>query len=250
MSSPQISIVTPTRGLPERIDFLQSAWQSLLCQSPGVEFEWLVQVDGDQQDYLRVKAALPPEASISVSINPRRLGPGASRNLALLRASAPIVASLDDDDLLPETALSTWVEGLHQNPEAHWLCAASEAFYSDGKTQLSKPLLPAGPCHAGAVFDAWLDPADPLPCWPAGMAVRLPSLTSVGGWQCLPQGEELGMLIAVTGRFPGWVSHRTVYRYRQHGQSFCYSDLFELCESDTRQMLFRSGQAIADLSAL
>jgi len=233
--SGRVSVITATLGQAERREFLLLAWESIKSQ-PELQ-EWLIQVDGPEEDKDAVQAVLPDDSRIKVECNMRRTGPGVSRNLALARAEGDYIISLDDDDTLDRQALAVLVAAFDTFPSAHWAAGTLVDVYQDEREEKAVyPLMPSGLHPAGAVFTAWSAPEKTMPFWAAATAFRRASLLSVGGWQCLPQGEELGMLIAVTGRFPGVVMRDRIMNYRKHSGSFCSSGSFELHELATRKI--------------
>ena len=103
MSSPEISVVIPTRDRETRLAF---ALEALAEQTLDPErFEVIVVRAADPADPL---AAAPVGLPVRFLAHGGEPGPGAQRNLGWREAAAPLVA-FTDDDCRPEPG---WLEGL------------------------------------------------------------------------------------------------------------------------------------------
>ena len=69
-------------------------------------------------------------------------------------------------------------------------------------------------------------------------------LKGVGGWMGLSQGEDLGMMIAVTSTAPGVVIADYVYHIRLHVGQMTKAEWFDDLELLSRQSAWERGQAI------
>lgn len=94
----RITVVTAAHE--PNFQYLDTAYQSLLDQDV-LDWEWVVQVDGEGVP------SLPKDKRVHTANN-RPSGPGATRNMALAHATAPVVRTLDADDaLLPGACVGT-----------------------------------------------------------------------------------------------------------------------------------------------
>jgi hypothetical protein len=69
-------------------------------------------------------------------------------------------------------------------------------------------------------------------------------LKRVGGWMGLPQGEDLGMMIAVTSTAPGVLIADYVYHIRLHVGQMTKSAWFDDLELLSRRSAWERGQFI------
>lgn len=69
-------------------------------------------------------------------------------------------------------------------------------------------------------------------------------LKRVGGWMGLPQGEDLGMMIAVTSTAPGVLIADYVYHIRLHVGQMTKAAWFDDLELLSRRSAWERGQSI------
>ena len=81
------------------------------------------------------------------------------------------------------------------------------------------------------------------------MAVSANILRAVGGWQGLPQAEDLGMIFAVSGHAQGICTHEPTYRYRLHPNRTVRSEGFQRHEATVREITWQRAIAIARLNS-
>ncbi len=112
MDSPVVSVVVPTRG---RAAYLEVTLDSLGRQRGGVPHEILVVDDGAGAATAAVVAARPGVRHVP---HGSRRGLNVARNTGLRESSAPLVAFVDDDVLVPPGWLEALADGAQRHPEA------------------------------------------------------------------------------------------------------------------------------------
>ena len=174
----------------------------------------------------------------------RLLGPAGVRNLALLRASGTWITSVDDDDRLPPGSLDIRLQALLQH-QVPWVAGTLTHRYADGRENVWACPTPLGLRKPGDVFRAWPEASGTVPLGPTTLLVAADLLSAVGGWQGLPQGEDLGMVMGLTGIAPGFMLPDSVYYYNQHEGQSVRQEGFEVLEATVRQIAWRRGAVLA-----
>jgi hypothetical protein len=105
--------------------------------------------------------------------------------------------------------------------------------------------MPAGFCSPGAIWQAWPSPHHPIPLGPTTLLVQANLLKRAGGWMGLPQGEDIGMMMAVTSLAPGVVIDAYVYHIRLHGGQMTKTSWFDDLELLSRRSAWERGAAIS-----
>jgi hypothetical protein len=201
----------------------------------------VVAVDGDHARPL--PAAIEADPRVRVLRVGRPVGAAHARNLALGLARGRYVTSADDDDHLPRGSLEQrlhaiatlslgWVAGrladLRDGALSPWDCAVSP-----------------GAKAPGDVWRSWSCPCLEFPLGPTTLLVEADLLRSVGGWHGLPQAEDLGMVLAVTGRAAGAMLDDVVYAYRRHPDQLTAQPGFLELEPLVRHITFERGRLLA-----
>lgn len=241
---PAVSIVTPTRLRPERLGFLRQLHADLAAS--GVDYEWIVVVDGDHRRPAPAAVEADPRTRV-VRIG-RPVGAAAARNLALGLARARYVTSADDDDRLPHDSLSTRLRAISAGGSG-WVAGRLADLCGGRSTPIESPLAP-GLVAPGGVWRAWGCPCQRFPVGPTTLLVEADLLRSVGGWQGLPQAEDLGMTLSVTGRSPGIMLDQVVYLYRTHDEQMTRDAQFQQFEPLVRHIAYERGRLIAGEAAI
>jgi glycosyltransferase involved in cell wall biosynthesis len=110
---PDVCVVIPTRG---RAALVRQAVESVVAQDYPGDLDILVVHDHeDPQNELKELAR--PGRAITVLVNTRTEGLSGSRNTGLERATAPFVASCDDDDFWDAAKLRLQIERMLADPE-------------------------------------------------------------------------------------------------------------------------------------
>ncbi|OJF13772.1 glycosyltransferase family 2 protein [Couchioplanes caeruleus] len=205
-----------------RPELLRGLHASLNAQD--LDWTWCVQLDGDaigwepsdadRDGWLR-------DPRVELECNPKPLGSGTTRNLALMRSSAPYVLCVDDDDLLYPGGVATLLEVAEK--QRHCLGVW-------GRTDLMHD--PGTPPDAAAaeVFKSWPEPGE-IPAGTIGaqfqvtgrfavhvgaLLWRRTHLVAVGGYGALPRSIDTHPFISAEALFPCWYSDVPVYRYLIH----------------------------------
>lgn len=207
----------------------------------GVEFEWIVAVDGEHDR--RVPERIAADPRVRVLRLGRQSGAAAARNLALGLARGAYVTSVDDDDHLPAGSLRTRLEAIRRH-RVSWVAGALADLHGTAFTR-SEPRVAPGRVAPGDVWRAWGCPCLPFPVGPTTLLVEAELLRRVGGWQGLPQAEDLGMVLSVTARSPGLMLERVVYAYRKHARQMTTSREFSRLEPLARYIIYERGRLLA-----
>src|ERR1043166_94815 len=92
-----VSILTPLhRPVASHLTELHAS----LHAQREVEWEWVVQIDGDASLLGHVPEAIREDPRVALEANGRWLGQSVTRNLALVRTRHRLLQTVDADDLL------------------------------------------------------------------------------------------------------------------------------------------------------
>ncbi len=203
MRERRISVITPVYA--PRAEYLGETYKSLETQvlPPGWDWEWLVQQDGPEGD---LTGQLPEDDRISLRVGKRWGGQALARNVALARATGPLVKVLDADDVLTEGALRRDIATLDQNPDIAYTIARVLNYYPDGTTNRFPENPAPGRITRGALLPYWQRHDEPQ-VHPASLCARRQILTALGGWMALSSSEDTALVLALnavsTGYFIG-----------------------------------------------
>jgi glycosyltransferase involved in cell wall biosynthesis len=112
MDPPVVSVVVPTRG---RAAYLEVTLDSLLAQRAEIPYEIVVVDDGASDATAEVAAARPAVRHVA---HGGARGLNVARNTGLRETTAPLVAFVDDDVLVPPGWLDALVSGARRHPDA------------------------------------------------------------------------------------------------------------------------------------
>ena len=228
-----VSVITPTRLLPDRVGMLVELNQSLSRNRCSVEH--VIVVDGNPAGVLPKELA----GRATVISSPRPIGQAAARNLGLVVAQGDWITSADDDDWLHPHSIDRRLEAIGGEPGALWA-----AGYCTDDDSVDPEIMPAGCCPPGAIWQAWPSPHHPIPLGPTTLLVQANLLKRAGGWMGLPQGEDIGMMMAVTSLAPGVVIDAYVYHIRLHGGQMTKTSWFDDLELLARRCAWDRGASI------
>ena len=239
---PSVSLITPTLLLPERIPYLLELQNSVHAAAEGLDLEWVIVIDGGEGE-LPESIAIDPLVKI-VQL-PKTLGLASARNYGLDAVTKEWVATVDDDDLLPKDSITrrlsaavdigvTWAAGYLADLEA------------DGSLHVWDHPAKPGVFLAGEVLNLWGTPEGTFPFAPNTFMSEVEVLREVGGWQGIYQGEDFGMVMAITGQRDGIMVYETVYEYRKHDGQWTRSPDFPFFESTIRRVTFERGRLVAE----
>jgi glycosyltransferase involved in cell wall biosynthesis len=241
MLRPDISVITATQLSPARRAYLVDLYNDLRAQTL-TSWEWVLSVDGATDDV--VPASIAGDPRVTVLRVGRGVGAAAARNLALGVADGIFVTSCDDDDRLPETSLEVRLRAIRTGGAA-W-SAGLLADDRDGEESVWQCPAPRGFCRSGDVWRSWSSPDATFPLGPTTLLVERDLLRAVGGWQGLPQGEDFGMVVAVTSVAPGVMLDDVVYVYRKHEGQMMRSENFNDLEPLVRTITHERGRLLVE----
>ncbi|WP_040695771.1 glycosyltransferase family A protein [Nocardia vinacea] len=221
----RVEVVTAVHSSYAR--YLPAAWRSL-CAQTHQDWRWLIQVDDESP--ASVLAALgdcgaADDPRISLAVNGSHESPAITRNVALGRATAPLIQNLDADDELAPTALAALSAALLAHPTAGFAVGPTQDLLSSGElVEFPLPFEP-GLLPRGVLVRAWS--ADHrLPVHPAGVMWRRELLLITGGWAAMRGMEDTGLLISASAIAPGVVVDTITLRYRKHRQQLSSRTIF------------------------
>ena len=199
------------------------------------KIEHVIVVDGNGIEALPAELA----ANATVIASARPIGQAAARNLGLLVARGEWITSADDDDWLYPHSIDQRLAAIEGQTGALWA-----AGYCTDDLKNDPAIVSAGPCLAGDIWRAWPSPHDSIPLGPTTLLVEAALLKRVGGWMGLPQGEDVGMMIAVTSSAPGVLIADYVYHIRLHVGQMTKAAWFDDLELLSRRSAWERGQSI------
>ncbi|MFI8422169.1 glycosyltransferase [Streptomyces sp. NPDC085479] len=199
--------------------FLPEAWRSLRRQTHPA-WRWLVQADGPPEEARAALAACGAAADprVSFACHATAEGPAVARNIALARATAPLIQNVDADDELEPDALTALAGALAAHPSAGYAVGHARDLTPDGALHDHPLPLAPGPIPRGALLAAWRTaPAEyRVPVHPAGVMWRRSLLHLLGGWSALHGMEDTGLLMAASATTEGVLLDIPTLRYRRH----------------------------------
>lgn len=182
-----------------------------LTLPPGWDMIWALQEDGDTAS---IPSALKLPPFTSYETLGKHFGPAATRNRALSRIEADLVANIDHDDV----AVSGIAEAcgtLELRPDIVWVAGAVSDLLPDGKV-VAVPLVLHGDQPPGAVPDTWWRNQQ-LPFHTVGFVCRLRHWRATGGWAAISWPcDDTAAVMAVTTLWPGTVSSSVHAHHRRH----------------------------------
>lgn len=210
---PRVSVLTPVhRPSPAYLAMLHAC----LHEQVGVEWEWVVQVDGGQSLLRRVPAAIRYDDRVAIEANGRWLGQPTTRNLALARVRAPLLQTVDADDLLLPGALAAGAQALEREPDLGFAFGRTLDLDEDGARQPGKNPYPPGRIAPGVLARDWERRGGSCPIVVASVMWRTACVDAHGGWPASVAGTDVLMLLAIADRHPGRCLDRDTYLYRSH----------------------------------
>ncbi|MCT0199630.1 glycosyltransferase [Synechococcus sp. CS-1325] len=228
-----VSVITPTRLLPDRLSMLVELNQSL--KNNECEVEHVIVIDGSSRNTL-------PDGiceGATVIATERPIGQAAARNLGLVIAAGGWITSADDDDWLYPHSIDLRLQAIQAQNGALW-----SAGYCQDDSKSDPRIVPAGPSAPGDIWRAWPTPKASIPLGPTTLLVEANLLKRAGGWMGLPQGEDIGMMMAVTSMAPGIVIEAFVYHIRLHGGQMTKTKWFDDLELLSRRCAWQRGEQI------
>lgn len=238
-----ISVLTPCT----RVEGLAELAGTVLGQ-PGVDVEWLVQLDGPAREReAEVRDLLGDDRRVAVEANPQPAGSGTTRNLALLRASGERVLCVDDDDLLAAGGLAPLARALDANPDCFAAWGASLSFGDDpADTEPFKSWPVEGRIEPGVIMRRFQASGE-FDVHVGACLWRRAHLEAVGGYAALLRSIDTNPFIACQRRHPLVYVDVPVYLYRQHAGQMTRTDHYQKLRARTHEFTFRRADGLAEL---
>lgn len=235
---PQITVITPTRLLPNRLPYLELFHASLHAQT--VEWELVLALDGADPDLVPRPLLRDPRVKI---LELPKVGAAGARNLALNLAEGDWIQYADDDDAFPDEAFAV----RHSYALKHdlgWVAGWSADLLSDGSTRIWRCPTPYGVHAAGEVWTYWPTAQDTIPLGQTQMIARRGLVQAASGHGGLPQGEDYLYVGALTALSAGALLPVVTYLYRQHDEQMTRSQDHDRLEAAARQFAWQSGNQL------
>jgi len=217
-----VSVLTPVQRPVGR--YLSELHASLDAQA-GVDWEWLVQLDGGASLLRRVPRAIRDDPRVAVEANGRWLGQAITRNLALVRARHRLLQTVDGDDVLLPGALAAGAAALHAEPDLGLAFGRTLELLPDGRRGPAKNPYPAGRIAPGALGRDWERRGGSCSIVVASAMWRIACVRAEGGWPASVAGLDVLLLLAVAAVHPARCVDADTYLYRTHPEQVHRSEL-------------------------
>lgn len=209
----RVSVLTPVHRPVAR--YLSELHASLDAQV-GVSWEWVIQVDGGASLLRRIPRAIRADPRVLLDANGRWLGQAVTRNLALARVGAPLLQTVDADDLLLPGALLAAAAALEREGDLGLAFGRTLELTVDGRHGPGKNLYPPGRLAPGALARDWELRDGSCSIVVASAMWRTACVCAHGGWPATVAGTDVLLLLAVAGVHPARCLDRDTYLYRSH----------------------------------
>lgn len=208
-----VSVLTPVHRPVEA--WLLELHASLDGQR-GVEWEWIVQVDGDAALLRQIPEAIRRDPRVAVEANGRWFGQSITRNLALARCRAPLLQTVDADDLLEPGALEVAVRRLHAHSDLAFVFGRTREIAPDGDLVEGKNLYGAGRIEPGVLAADWQRRGGSCSIVVPSVMWRTTAIDARAGWPASVAGMDVLLLLSVAFEHAGLALADYTYRYRCH----------------------------------
>lgn len=221
-ATPRVSVLTPVhRPVPRYLDELHAS----LDAQTGVRWEWLVQVDGGRSALRRLPSAMRRDPRVALEANGRWFGQAVTRNLALVRASHPLLQTVDADDVLLPGALAAGAHALHEEADLALVFGRTWEVAPDGSRTPGKNLYSPGRLTPGVLQRDWEARGGSCSIVVASAMWRTSALLAQCGWPASIAGTDVILLLAVAQRHPVRCLDSDTYLYRSHAAQLHRSPL-------------------------
>ena len=211
--TPGVSVLTPVHR--PNGHYLSELHRSLDAQE-GVDWEWLVQVDGGRSLLRRIPSAIRADPRVRTEVNGRWLGQAVTRNLALARVSRPLLQTVDADDLLLPGALAATAAPFEREPLLGFAFGRTWELAADGRRLEAKNPYRPGPLAPGVLERDWERRGGSCSIVVGSAMWRTACVCAHGGWPAAVAGTDVLLLLAVSSVHPGRCVDHDSYLYRNH----------------------------------
>lgn len=210
---PRVSVLTPVH---RPVAAYLAQLHACLDDQAGVDWEWVLQLDGGRSLLGRIPAAIRADPRASIEANGRWLGQPVTRNLALARVRHRLTQTVDADDLLLPGALAAGARALAREPELAFAFGRTLELADDGTHRRGKNLYAPGRIEPGVLARDWERRGGSCSIVVASAIWRTACLEAHGGWPASVAGTDVILLLAIADRHPGRCLDRDTYLYRSH----------------------------------
>jgi glycosyltransferase involved in cell wall biosynthesis len=208
-----VSVVTPVRRPVGR--YLSELHESLDAQV-GVDWEWVIQVDGGRSLLRRIPVAIRDDGRVAIEANGRWFGQAVTHNLALVRVRHPALQTVDADDLLLPGALAARAAALAAEPDLGLVFGRTWELTPNGEHGPAKNPYPPGRLPPGRLMDDWERRGGSCSIVVASAMGRTVCVRAAGGWPASVAGLDVLLLLAVASVPPARHLDCDTYLYRTH----------------------------------
>jgi glycosyltransferase involved in cell wall biosynthesis len=213
LATPGVSVLTPVHRPIGR--YLSELHASLDAQH-GVDWEWVVQVDGGSWLLRRIPWAIRADPRVRIEVNGRWLGQAVTRNLALARVRFPLLQTVDADDLLLPGALAATAAALDRETDLGLAFGWTWELAADGRCLPAKNPYPPGRLLPGILRRDWEQRGGSCSIVVASAMWRAACVRAQGGWPATVAGTDVLLLLAVASLHPTRCVDHDSYLYRSH----------------------------------
>ena len=222
---PEVSVITAVGPRSGHQRYLEQLYESI-CNSTIDYWEWCVQIDCDPdfrtaRDLRVLESWAEKDDRVKVGFNANHSGISVTRNLAMIRAAAPLVMGLDSDDMIEPDTLRRWAWIMESNPDAAYVFGTPMILNEDKPGEDPEPEdspLDPGRLESGSISDKWLEDRK-LPLHPEGVMWRRALALRFGGFTALPNGGDEALALALAEAFPVFHDAEPSWTHRVHGEA-------------------------------
>jgi glycosyltransferase involved in cell wall biosynthesis len=195
--------------------YLSELHASLDAQA-GVDWTWVVQLDGGPSLLRRIPRAIRADPRVALEANGAWLGQAVTRNLALARVDAPLLQTVDADDLLLPGALAAGASALMREPDLALAFGRTLDLTAEGRRVPGKNLYPPGLIPPTVLERDWERRDGSCSIVVASAMWRTACVRAYGGWAATVAGTDVLLLLAVASVHPARCLDVDTYVYRIH----------------------------------
>lgn len=221
----EVSVITAVGPRSGHQRYLEPLYESLTTSSLE-DWEWCVQIDCDpdfrsSRDLRVLESQAEKDIRVKVAYNANHSGISVTRNLAMIRASAPFVMGLDADDMIDPDTLRRWSWIMENHPDIAYVFGTPLIQDEDQPGEEPEPQasdLAPGRLESGTIPDRWLEDRK-LPLHPEGVMWRRALALRFGGFTALPNGGDEALALALADAFPVFHDVEPSWTHRVHGEA-------------------------------